>query len=338
MSKTFGKTFGAAIFGTVPARSVVHQVQLAEELCFDSAWVVDSQLLCREAYVTLAACAVQTSRIKLATGVTNPLTRHPSVVASAAITLDELSNGRMMVGISTGNSAVRPVGLKPATVAEVEQYVSVLTHLLRNQPAQFTAGVQGKINWLEKPTAIPVYVAATNPKLTHAAGRFADGAILFQGISPELVLRGVQHVTAGAAEALRQPNAVDVALWVPLSVSSDGRRARDNIRGRVAAVLKYSRLDSFAGPDREVVQRLKQEYDYFEHTSAKARHAELVSDEMIDRYALAGTPQEVREKLEQLMRLPGFGKIIVQPEVSDGELSPETVFRTFVDDVLSHIV
>ena len=332
------KTFGVAVFGTGPAPSIVRQVQLAEELGFDSAWIVDSQLLCREAYVTLAACAVQTSRIKLATGVTNPLTRHPSVVAGAAITLDELSNGRMMVGISTGNSAVRPVGLKPATVAELEQYVSVLIRLLRNEPAQFSAGAQGKINWLEKPTGIPVYVAATNPKLTHAAGRFADGAILFQGISPELIHRGVQHVTTGALESQRNPDEVDVACWIPLSVSSDGRLARDNIRGRVAAVLKYSRLDTFTGRDREVVKRLKQEYDYFEHTSSKARHAELVSDEMVDRYALAGTPREVREKLEQLMRLPGFSKIIVQPEVSDGELSPEIVLRTFVESVLSRIV
>ena len=331
------KKFGVALFGTEPAQSIVRQVQLAEELAFDSAWIVDSQLLCREAYVMLAACAVQTSRIKLATGVTNPLTRHPSVVASAAITLDELSKGRMMVGISTGNSSVRPVGLKPATVAELEQYVNVLKRLLRNESVQFSAEAEGKIAWLEKPTTIPVYLAATNPKLTHAAGRMADGAILFQGISPDMIRQGVQRVRAGATEVQREPDDVDIACWIPLSVSADGRQARNHIRGRVAAVLKYSRLDSFTGRDREMVQRLKQEYDYFEHASATAHHAELVPDEIVDRYALAGTPQEVRQKLEQLMRLPGFSKIIVQPEVSDGELSPETVLRTFSEDVLSHL-
>src|SRR5438445_335026 len=85
---------------------MIQLAKLSEELDFTHIWVGDSHLIWREAYVNMAAVALNTSKVKIGTGVTNPLTRHPSVVASAYATLEEYSPGRMIVGIGLGDSSV----------------------------------------------------------------------------------------------------------------------------------------------------------------------------------------------------------------------------------------
>ena len=82
--------FDVAILGTQAVPVIVRQVQLAERLGYDTAWITDSHLICRELWVTLAACAVATSRIRLGPGVTVPHSRHVSVTASAVLSLHDL--------------------------------------------------------------------------------------------------------------------------------------------------------------------------------------------------------------------------------------------------------
>ena len=97
-----------------PAAEAAGLAAEAERLGFDGVWVADSQSVFRDAFVTLALAAARTERIRLATAVTNPVTRHPAVLAGAFATLDELSAGRMLVGIGKGESSVHTVGLRPA--------------------------------------------------------------------------------------------------------------------------------------------------------------------------------------------------------------------------------
>lgn len=78
---------GLALWGTEPVPTTAGHARAAEAAGFESIWLVDSQLICRELHVTLAACAAVTSRLRLATGVTVPRTRHASVTASALATL-----------------------------------------------------------------------------------------------------------------------------------------------------------------------------------------------------------------------------------------------------------
>ena len=78
MDRTGAAPIGLALWGTEPVRTMADYAQLAEQVGFESIWLVDTQLLCRELYVTLAACAMATERLKLASGVTVPVTRHES--------------------------------------------------------------------------------------------------------------------------------------------------------------------------------------------------------------------------------------------------------------------
>src|SRR4051812_15582875 len=111
--------FGVELFQYLDAPTLVEEIKLAERLGFETVWLGDSQLLWRELYVLLGAAAVNTSRITLASGVTNPVTRHPAVTASALMTLQELSGNRALPRIDVGVPAPRLMGLPPTPIAEV---------------------------------------------------------------------------------------------------------------------------------------------------------------------------------------------------------------------------
>src|SRR5687768_8333328 len=115
-----------------PAR-IVHLAQLAEELGYACVWVGDSQMIWREAYVMLGAIAQTTSRIGLATGVTNPVTRDPAVVAAAMETLQELSGGRARLGIGLGDSSVETLGQRPSKLADLERAVREMRALIAGE-------------------------------------------------------------------------------------------------------------------------------------------------------------------------------------------------------------
>jgi 5,10-methylenetetrahydromethanopterin reductase len=102
--------FDVGILADEPVPSIVRQVQLAESLGFDTAWIADTHLVCRELWATLATCALGTSRIKIGPGVTVPHTRHISVTASAAVTVSEMTPDRVVVGIGTGDSSAGTLG------------------------------------------------------------------------------------------------------------------------------------------------------------------------------------------------------------------------------------
>src|SRR2546430_15734980 len=115
---------------------MIQLAKLSEELGFTHIWVGDSHLIWREAYVNVAAVALNTSKVKIGTGVTNPLTRHPSVVASAYAALEEYSPGRMIVGIGLGDSSVETMGIKPAKLSYFSKTMEPMPELLSGKEVQ----------------------------------------------------------------------------------------------------------------------------------------------------------------------------------------------------------
>jgi 5,10-methylenetetrahydromethanopterin reductase len=327
------RQLGLALWGTVPVAELARQAKLAEEIGCDSVWVIDSQLLCREVYLTLAACLAQTTTLRVATGVTQPATRHPTVAASAMATLYEMSGGRVVMGIGTGFSSLRTIGLPSARIAEVEEYASAVRRLLRGEHVACDRGVQACITWITAPMDVPIVVAASGPRMTRAAAGFADGVILHQGISPELLDRALGWVREGASETTPE-----ISCWVPYSMADDPREARDRVRARVAGALMNANPDWFEGEDRDAVIRLQQSYDVSDHATAQPHHAALVTDSLIARYAVAGTPAEVREQLSRVIAQPGIDRVILTPQVSgEGALPITPVLRDLQDRVLQHL-
>ncbi|MFO1189557.1 MAG: LLM class flavin-dependent oxidoreductase [Alphaproteobacteria bacterium] len=332
------KQFSIVMQDNDPCLGWAEKVALLETLGYDAAWLTDSQLLRREIYVCLAACVLRTTRIKLGTSVTSPVTRHVSVSASAIASLEEMSNGRILIGIGTGNSAVRPMGLKPATLAALEAYVVTLKRMLSAESVPFENGRSARLTWLAGPAKTPLYIAATGPKATKAAARVADGVILYQGLTPDAIANGLRLVREGALEAGRDPKSIDVMLWACLGISHDREEARRHVRGRVASVLNFSNIDLFQGEEREIVSRIKQAYAYTEHLSPDPRHAALVPDGILDKYALAGTPDEILRRVRMLSAIPEVSQIILLPQATDEQTQPfDQIARLFATEVMDRL-
>src|SRR5262245_31234337 len=156
--------FDVGIINNQPAADVARQAQLAEALGFDTVWITDSHLVCRELWTTLAACALATSKIKLGPGVTVPHTRHWSVTASAIATLEELAPGRIVLGIGTGGSSAETMGMsvqRAARIATLETMTTSIRLLLAGATARLDSGVDSRLAWLSGPRTISLFVAGS---------------------------------------------------------------------------------------------------------------------------------------------------------------------------------
>src|SRR6186997_3485264 len=177
----------------------------AEAAGFDYGWLFDSHVLWREPYVLLTLMAGATTRLRLGTCVTNPATREPSVTASTLAVLDEVSGGRMDLGIGRGDSARRVLGKPPTTMATLEEAIVVIKALVEGRAIEYE-GTELELPWSGKWT-LPVWVAGYGPMALSMAGRVADGLIL-QLADPDLVRWFVEQVREAAAAAGRAPDSI----------------------------------------------------------------------------------------------------------------------------------
>jgi len=333
--------FDIGILASQPLPIIVAQVRLAESLGFDTAWIADTHLVCRELWVILTACAAATTRIRLGPGITVPHTRHISVTASAIATLHELAPGRLVLGIGTGGSAAETMGLsvaKVARIATLESMARSLKALLGGGSIRLDTGGDARLAWLASPIQVPLYLAGSGPRMLDTAGRLGVGAIMYSGVAPWLLEAALACVSAGARAAGRAADELDVAIWAPTSIDRDRALARDHVRGRVASALRHAFPVKWSAEDQAVIDRVRAAYDSYQHASAGSQHRLLVSDRFVDLMALAGSPDEVREQVRGVMGVPGIGRIILLPQVPGQEfVQREQVLRLFADEVMAKL-
>jgi 5,10-methylenetetrahydromethanopterin reductase len=160
--------FGINYMPTGSPLEVVRWARLVEELGYEILGISDSQSICRDVYMTLALCAVNTERIRLGPRVITPVTRHPAVAAGAAATLEELAPKRTLLGLGSGDSAAFNIGRRPASLAELREYAETVRALLTTGTATYH-GAPATLTW--KRAAVPLYLAASGPKTLRLAGR-----------------------------------------------------------------------------------------------------------------------------------------------------------------------
>src|SRR5260370_291252 len=180
-------TCAFGILATERLPDVVRGVQIGERLGCDTAGITDAHLVCRELWVTLAACATATSRIRLGPGGTVPHSRHVSVTASALATLHDLAPGRVVIGVGTGGSSAQTMGLSLAQVGKAATLgltAVALRRLLHGDTVRFETGIDGRLAWLDGPRAIPIYLAGSGPRVLETAGRPRGGAVRLPPLSP----------------------------------------------------------------------------------------------------------------------------------------------------------
>ena len=313
--------FGAGLFPTEPLQKMIQLAKLSEELGFTHIWVGDSHLIWREAYVNMAAVALNTSKVKIGTGVTNPLTRHPSVVASAYATLEEYSPGRMIVGIGLGDSSVETMGMKPAKLSFFEKTIQQMRDLLSGKEVQLETG---KIHLLHPcKNKVPIYIAASGPRMLELSGRIADGIIVLVGVADEYIAHAKEKIAEGARAAGRKLEDIDLVLWVPCAVS-DKAPAKDAVKAHVARVVAHPLPYVLDANEQKVLKEIRKTYDYYHHMDQEANHAEVIPDWLVDKFAIAGTVDQCRTQVKRIKK-SGIQQIAIIPYSALGGSREETL-------------
>ena len=274
----------------------------AEAAGFGYGWLFDSHVLWREPYVLLTLMAQATERMRLGTCVTNPATREPTVTASALAVLNELSGGRMDLGIGRGDSARRVLGKPPTSMATLEEAIAVIRDLVEGRAVTYE-GTELQLPWTGHWT-LPVWVAGYGPMALAMTGRIANGVIL-QLADPDLIRWFVAQVREAEAAAGRPTGSVKIQAAAPAHV---GPRDVGRERTRwfpalvsnhvVDLVNKYPRdqlPDSLTGYISD-----RTGYDYHHHAEVGSSNAAFVGDEVIDRFCVLGDVDEHLQKLHEL--------------------------------------
>ncbi|HYZ76579.1 MAG TPA: TIGR03842 family LLM class F420-dependent oxidoreductase [Gaiellaceae bacterium] len=299
-------SFGVTVLPDPPYTRMVELMQLAERLGFEYAWTYDSHILWQESYATLALAADNTERIKLGHFVTNPGIRDPTITASWYATMQDISNGRMAMGIGRGDSSRRVVGLKPVKVAEFEARCRMIKDLMNGRAVQWN-DKELELKWVrpELPE-VPMWIAGYGPRALGVAGRVGDGVII-QLADPVIIQWIMDTARRAAEEAGRDPGELKCIVGAPSHISDDLADAREQSRWFPAMVSNHVMdLIERYGEDSEIPKDLtdfvkaRKFYDYKEHSRVGAKHGEFVTDEIVDRFCVLGNVEATTSKLREL--------------------------------------
>ncbi|WP_028061707.1 TIGR03842 family LLM class F420-dependent oxidoreductase [Candidatus Solirubrobacter pratensis] len=331
--------FGVTVLPDPPWQRVVELIGLAEQHGFDSGWTYDSPILWQEPYPLLTLMVQQTSRMRLGLCVTNPVTREPAVTASAYATLQDISGGRMLMGIGRGDSAVRVMGRKPTPIKLFEERVTMIKDFTNGREVEWE-GTPIRLKWAAGLPEVPLYVAAYGPRALGVAGRVADGVII-QLADPEIIQWTMATARQAAEEAGRDPAALKCLVCAPSKVSGDIAQARDEVRWFPAMVGNHvADIIRVHGEGGNIPHALtdyirdRDSYDYSEHSRVGAQHGSFVTDEICDRFCVIGSVAQVTEKLRELESI-GVDEWIVYLMTHDQEETLEAYGRDVIPALAS---
>jgi len=292
------------------------QAERAESAGWDGIAFTDSQNLVGDPFVAVALAARATERLRLATGVTNAHTRHPAALTNAAVTVQEESGGRFVLGIGRGDTALFHLGRPPmpvdafaARVTDVQTYLGGGTVDCDGHPS--------RLQWLDRARQpkVPLDVAASGPRVIDFAARTAERVTFAVGADPDRLAWALDLARAAAADAGRDPATLSFGAYVNVGCHPDIDAARALIAGGVAAFAHFSAMpgSSAAGlaePDRAVVAEVGRRYDSTRHLVNTADHTDPLSPDFVDRFAVVGPPERCVARLAGLAAL-GIRRLVV---------------------------
>ena len=294
--------FGFTLKPENDLKRTVALARRAEANGFRYGWLFDSHVLWREAYVLLTLMGEATEHLRLGTCVTNPATREPSVTASGLATLNELTGGRMDLGIGRGDSARRVLGKPPTSMKTLEEAIGVIRDLVEGRAVTYE-GTELQLPWTGH-WSLPVWVAGYGPMAISMTGRVADGLIL-QLADVDLIRWFGDHLREAVEAAGRPAGSVRIQAAAPAHVAS-----RDVGRERTRwfpALVSNHVVDLVNKYPREQLPEAltgyigeREGYDYHHHAEVGSSNAAFVGDEVTDRFCVLGDAEEHVAKLQEL--------------------------------------
>jgi alkanesulfonate monooxygenase SsuD/methylene tetrahydromethanopterin reductase-like flavin-dependent oxidoreductase (luciferase family) len=314
----------------------------AEELGYSHAWLADSHMIWSDPYACLALAATNTSTIKLGTGVSVAATRPAPVTAASIATINRIAPGRTFLGIGTGNTAMRIMGHKPMTIAEFDEYLTVLRPLLRGEEAEYrwrggTSPIRHIMpddGFVDFDSPIPLYVSGFGPRSLGLAGKHGDGAVLSIPPNPGFMDRVWASVERGAPADFDRSSYLTCSLTTIVVLepgeSPDSERVRHQCGAFAMASLHYS-YDQFRNFGREPSGPVAEVWDDYravvEQVEPERRHQrvhaghncwvlpeeeQFLTRELMEATCLIGTEDQLIERLRDLGQA-GLDQVMILP-------------------------
>jgi 5,10-methylenetetrahydromethanopterin reductase len=325
---------------------------------WDGQAFMDSQCLSGDPYVLMGAWAAATERLKLSTGVTNPLTRHPAVTAAAAATLQSISQGRVVLGIGRGDSALAHLGYAPVRLDAFATALNQIQTLLRGGEIAFGPNEQRthapsldtmslghrpagcRLNWLpERMLKVPLDVAATGPKVIEMAAPIAERVTFSVGATAERISWALDVARAARRKQGLSDAGVSYGAQIIVVCHPDIEAVREAATSFVAPLARFQVIQRrAAGPqsdnDAENFETIRRSYDMTRHGDLKVHDklgGQSLSWDFVRRFAIIGAPDYCTERLLQLAALGLTRFVIVGPGFHvEADASGRTLFASEV--------
>jgi 5,10-methylenetetrahydromethanopterin reductase len=322
------------------AGDYVGQAQAAERLGFGSFWVPEDYAF-PGAFTSCAAIAAATRRIKIGTGVINPFTRHPVLIAMELAALDQVSEGRAILGLGASlklwveeQMAIR----YDRPLSALRDAVAIIRGLFSGEPLEYRgrvfaagSGIRFDLNPLR--AHVPIYLGAAATKSLQLAGEVADGWLPF-GLAPEAVGGAMEQIRIGADRAGRNLADFGVSAFLLTAVADDDRAAREGIKPVLATLLGWCSsqpeqpmFTRFGITPREV-NAIRESYAHGEIRT------DMVSEAMVDGLAMAGSPERCRESLSKLIDAGITSAVFAVAPTPDFAKDLEWLHRNLIRDFL----
>ena len=298
-------------------REAVDRAKRAEDFGFEAIFFADSQMGNVDPFQAMAMCAVHTQRIRLGTAVTNIVYRDPTIVANSFATLNEISQGRAIVGLGTGDGPVYSLGRTATKLAAFEQGLKTIRDLLHDRGVEVPksrerAGGNVQLKIGKRP--VPIYISAEGPKTLRVAGRTCDGIILGTGFDPAVTAWARKKVAEGALDEGRDAGAIDIMPAGMIVVDDNGDLARRRVRSRMANRAHHNfRFTMETVPEGEVagVKRFMDKFDISKPIEERV-DPDFVTNYLLERFTIAGTPEECVAKVK-FLEADGVKRILLTP-------------------------
>jgi 5,10-methylenetetrahydromethanopterin reductase len=303
--------FEAEITPFLKAKEIMKLAQIAEDAGVDRLGISDV-IFYPDTYELQALCATVTKRIKIGSLVTNPFTRHPAVIAAAVSTLDEISDGRAFLGIGAGAGIAKLGVLRSAPAPAIREAVHIIRELLAGKVVNYQGNayqLSCKETRLEFPPQhdIPILIGTRSPKIAKLAGEIADIIVIgARYISDQQLSNYLAWISEGVLKAKRDIGTVEIAPRLTICASRDGELAKQSVKLYAAHYLSLLKPPDLSIEDTrlkkiiDAVARVKGWY-FSPNVQYPAEIDSLVDEEIVDKFAVAGTPEECITKIRSMM-------------------------------------
>ena len=286
-----------------PFSRIADIAKSVEDLGFGGLWLQDNPLTTKDPYFGLAVAALNTKKLILGPSVSSPIIRHPAVIVNSICSLDQLSEGRAVLGLGNGGPAlVRALGYSPRKIAEFRDDLLNIRTLLRGEEVAGDGTMRYRVPVGER--QVPMYVAARGPRMLGLTGQLADGAIVAGAAQPDILAGKIQLVKDGAKEAGREPDAVAINLLVNMAVDTESEKAVDVMRPFVVGAVIEGGAAEVPPEYANLAESIRREvHDPSKHLAAGSVDSSVIPDELTRYVTIAGDEGECRERLKSILAL-----------------------------------